>query len=203
MTLRHRLAAALLALAATACAPIGEFVWADAYQAAARPEGEYQIAAGDVLNVRVYGQENMSGRVKVRSDGRISLPFVNDQAVAGMTTAALAKALQGQYKAYVNSPVVSVSVEEQRPVQVSVVGEVAKPGIYRVEPGQGVLHALAQAGGLTAFASKDRIFVVRKAPTQADPNHQVRVRFKWQSLVHAEGSSASFQLGDGDVLVAE
>ena len=202
MTIRL-LAAVAVALATSACSSVGEFVWADAYQAAVHPEGEYLITAGDQLSVRVFGQENLSGRVRVRSDGRISLPFLNDQVVAGMTPAALGKILAGQYKAYVNAPMVTVSLEEQRPVQVSVVGEVARPGIYRIEPGQGVLHVVAQAGGLTAFASRDRIFVVRKAPTQADPQKQVRIRFKWQSLVHAEGSSANFQLGDGDVLVAE
>jgi polysaccharide export outer membrane protein len=202
--MKTRIVVALAAaLAGAACTSIGEFVWADSYQAAVRPEGEYLIAAGDVLNVRVYGQDNMSGRVKVRSDGRISLPFVNDQQVTGMTPAALGRLLQTQYKAYVNGPVVTVSVEEQRAIQVSVIGEVAKPGIYRIEPGQGVLHGVAQAGGLTQFASRDRIFVVRRAPTQVDPLHQVRIRFKWQSLVHAEGSATSFQLADGDVLVAE
>jgi polysaccharide export outer membrane protein len=206
MTTRLRTAALALSVATLGggCASVGDFVWVDQLKpGVVHPEGEYVIAPGDVLSVRVFGQENMSGRIKVRTDGHISLPFINDHVAAGLTPAMLSRFLETQYKNYVVNPVVTVSVEEQHPVQVSVLGEVARPGVYRLDPGQGVLHALAQAGGLTQFAGKDRIFVVRKVKDQSDAAQRLRIRFRWQALAHADGLSASFMLQDTDVLVVE
>ena len=72
-----------------------------------------------------------------------------------------------------------------------------RAGLYPVDAGAGVLHVLAQAGGLTEYAHKDRIFVLRSGVQPA------RVRFTLQALEHGEGLSARFQLRDGDVVVVE
>jgi len=196
-----------IALSATllvaACTPIGEYVWVDSLNLKGSANGEYLIEPGDVISVKVFGQENMSGRVRVRSDGRISLPFINDHVAAGLAPNTLARFLETQFKTYVVNPVVTVQLEEQHPVQVSVLGEVARPGVFRLEPGQGVLHAVALAGGLTQFAERDRIFVIRRAKDRGDPSAKLRIRFKWSALTRADGKAASFLLQDADVLVVE
>lgn len=194
--------AAILALAA-GCAAVGDYVWADAVSEPAQPaETEYVIAPGDVLGVRVFNQEGMSGRARVRADGRISLPFVNDVEAAGQTPAALARRLQARLKEFINNPVVTVSLEEAGPIQISVLGEVVHPGVFPVQSGANVLQGLAAAGGLGPFASLDRIFVLRKTPPGSKVP-LVRVRFTYQKLVRAEGRSVAFRLRDGDVVVVE
>lgn len=191
----------LVALCAlSGCTHVGPYVWVDEYKEELTSSSGYLIVPGDVLNVRVFNQEAMSGRVRVRNDGKVSLPFVNDVDAAGRTPLALAQFLQGQLKSYINNPVVTVSLEEVKPIPVSVLGEVARPGVYPLEPGSGVLHAVASAGGLNDFASRDRVFVIRNAEGKATAT---RIRFDYERLSKAEGKSAAFHLRTGDVVVVE
>jgi polysaccharide export outer membrane protein len=201
-SLEPLLLAAILAVA-PGCSSVGNYVWVDSIPETAAPsETEYVVAVGDVLSVRVFGQENLSGRARVRHDGKISLALLNDVEAAGQTPAALARRLQARLKDFVKDPVVTVSLEEPGSIQVSVLGDVARPGVVRVEPGSGVLHALATAGGLTQFAGRDRIFVLRKGSPGSTPP-LLRIRFSYEALSRAEGRSATFRLRDGDVLVVE
>ncbi len=154
----------------------------------------YVIGNGDQLSIKVFNQEGMSGKATVREDGMISLPFLNDVQAAGATPTELAARLQGRLKQFVVNPVVTVSVEVARPTEVSVVGEVKNPGSYQVEPRGGVLQALARAGGLTDFADRDKVFVIRQ---------QTRIRFTYRALTQADPSAVSFRLRAGDVVVVE
>jgi polysaccharide export outer membrane protein len=163
----------------------------------APPSSSYVIQPGDVLLIRVFNQPDMSARSKVRDDGKVSIPFLNDVVAAGFTPNALAVQLQTRLKEFINAPVVTISLEEARPFAVSVLGEVNKPGVYAVPVGAGVLQALAAAGGFTQYASRDRIFVVREQPDRA------RIRFQFDELTQAEGKAATFRLRSGDTVVVE
>jgi polysaccharide export outer membrane protein len=160
----------------------------------------YVISSGDVLQVRVFQQEAMSARVRVRADGKVSLPLVNDVTAAGKTPTSLAAELQARLKEFINTPVVTVSLEESRPLLVSVLGEVVRAGVVTLEAGSGVLQALAASGGLTDFAHRDGIFVLRKVPGESTPR---RFRFRWDALAEGQGPAARFVLLPGDVVVAE
>jgi polysaccharide export outer membrane protein len=191
------LAAALLA---TGCLhDTGRYVSVEDYTEP-NLEAEYVIKVGDMLNVRVFQQDNMSARTRVRNDGRISLPFLNDVVAAGFTPQVLASQLQTRLKDFLSNPVVTVSLEEVRQLSVPVLGEVARPGNYPLEQGAGVLQALASAGGFTAYARKD-VYVVRQS---GKPKEQpTRLRFDWDALFKAEGKGALFALRPGDVVLVE
>jgi polysaccharide export outer membrane protein len=170
----------------------------DQYTETAPPTGDqYVISIGDVLNVQVFEQERMSGQMRVRSDGRITVPLLNDVVAAGKTPTALATDLESQLKTLILSPKVTVSVIESTPLKISVLGEVAKPGPQDLRPGSGVAEAIANAGGLTNFAHKDRIFVLRSDATP------VRIHFTYDAITRAEAKTASFKLRAGDVVVIE
>ncbi len=173
-------------------------MWVDNYSTSGThyPK-EYVISAGDVLNVRVWDQEKMSARSRVRPDGKISLPLLNDVVASGLTPDALSRQIEDSLKQYLNNPVVTVSLEETKPFSISIVGEVAQPGAYVIEPGTGVIDALAKAGGLNNYAAQDSIYVVRRTPSL------VRIRFRYQPLLRAEGKAGSFRLMSGDVIVVE
>jgi len=159
--------------------------------------GEYTIGVGDLLSVQVFNQDNMSGRMRVRSDGRISLPLMNDIEASGKPPARLATELESALKAVVLNPKVTVIVEESSPLSISVLGEVRSPGLYQLKRGAGLTELLASAGGLTTFAHKDRIFVVRNTPKS------IRIRFTYDQLTKAFGPASSFVLRPGDVVVVE
>jgi polysaccharide export outer membrane protein len=192
---------ALMVLTMGGCKTTAPYVWADSLPAQSESEGkEYVIQAGDQLSVRVWGQDSMSARARVRPDGRISLPFLDDVEAAGSTPSVLGKRIQVRLKEYVVNPVVTVSLEDLRLMAVSVLGEVARPGLFQLEQGAGVLPALAAAGGMTPFADKDAIYVIRNRRPGGEP---VRIRFKFASLTGAVGRAATFSLQGGDVVVVE
>lgn len=199
MHLLHRcssfIACAALAIVPLAGCSSGHYVW---YSELPVHQGadEYVIAPGDLLSVRVFNQESMSTHARVRSDGKIAVPFLGDVEVRGKPPAHVAKELEERFKQYVVSPAVTITVEETLPTSVSVLGEVAKPGVYTIEASSGVLQALAVAGGFTDYASRGSIYVVRRAPAQ-------RIRFTYASLVEGEGAAAMFRLRAGDVLLVE
>ena len=135
----------------------------------------------------------------MRVDGKISLPFLNDVAAAGYTPVVLSKQLEGRLKDFINNPIVTISLEEVRPLSISVLGEVPRPGIYQLEAGGGVLQALAAAGGFTNFARQD-LFVVR---VNRDADKPQRIRFDYDVLARAEGKGPGFRLKAADVLIVE
>jgi polysaccharide biosynthesis/export protein len=160
-------------------------------------KGEYIITIGDMLAIQVFEQPNFSGKMRVRTDGRITLPLVNDVEAAGKTPARLAADIESGLKSVVLNPKVTVVVEESKPLTISVLGEVAKPGTQPLERDAGVAQAIAAAGGLTNFAHKDRIFVVRSVPKP------VRLHFTYQALTQKVGRASSFRLRPGDIIVVE
>jgi len=159
---------------------------------------ELVIHTGDIVNIRVFEQDAMSSRLKVRADGKIALPFLGDTEVRGKRPSDLASELEAKFKEYIRSPKVTVNIDEFQPVTVSVLGEVTHPGSYPLDPASaGVMQALAGAGGLTEYADKDRIFVVRKIPSFH------RIRFTLDALSGTEPRAVSFALQSGDVVVVE
>ena len=145
----------------------------------------------------MYGDEKSSGRARVRSDGRISLPLLNDVDAAGKTPLQLAAAVEASLKPLMRRPKVTVAVDESSPLSISVIGEVTKPGPQTLLHDAGVADALAAAGGLTRFAHKNRIYVVRTRP------EQVRIHFTYDELTRNAGMAAMFRLRAGDVVVVE
>jgi polysaccharide biosynthesis/export protein len=192
------LALAGLILSLGACAGAGQYVWINDLPASALGEGnEYTIRDGDVLEVRVYGQDQLTTHAKVRSDGRIAMLFVGDVEVRGKHPSALKAELEARLHDYVNGPVVSVNVVESQLITVSVLGEVARAGVFPVDPRVTLAQILALSGGLTDYATRDRIFVVRTVPSA------MRVRFKYDEISRGEARTAAFSLHQGDLVVVE
>jgi polysaccharide export outer membrane protein len=189
----------LLLVGAAACGrSAGNFVWIDNFPVP-RDTGVYTLGPGDKLSVQVFGDAKLSSAATVRDDGRISVPLLDDVVAEGKTPEQLARGLEAQLKAQklVIDPRVTVLLVEPRKLTVAVMGEVHSRGRYTLDPGAGVAEAIASAGGLTDFAHRDRIFVVRRTP------NVVRIRFTYDAIVSARGRAFTFRLQPGDVVVAE
>lgn len=188
-----------LALMTSACASAGQFVWVQDLpdQEFAAMRSDFVINPGDVINVRVYEQEPLTTRARVRADGRVALPLIGEVDVAGKHPVMFARELEGRFSEYITKARVTVNVEETPPGQITIVGEVGHPGVVTLVNRTGVLDALAAAGGPTEFADRDRIFVLRRGPVMR------RIRFTYESLTHNDARALAFSLQGGDVLVVE
>ncbi len=179
-----------------ACGGTGPYIWVDSLPASAAAGGDVLIADGDVLNVRVFNQDPLSTKERVRADGRISIPVIGEVVARGKRPAQLAAEIQDRLKDIVKVPSVIVTFEQGVELKISVVGEVRNAGVFTIEPGANVLQALAAAGGLTDYADGDKVFVVRKSLPQ-------RVRFRYTDLRSQDPKSIQFILQGGDVVVVE
>jgi polysaccharide export outer membrane protein len=188
----------LLVASAAACSGPGQYVWFSDLppDQSARPR-EFLIHVGDTLTMHVLGHEEMTIKQKVRSDGRIAVPLIGEVDAVDKRPSSLRSELEARLKDYIVSPSVVLAVDEVQPMTIVLLGEVGHPGAYTLEPYSGLAQALAAGGGLTEFARRDRIFVVRQRPRPA------RIRFTFEAVSHDEGRAAAFPLHNGDVVVVE
>jgi polysaccharide export outer membrane protein len=177
------------------CSSGGRYVWVNQLPPDQTADG-YVIGPGDLLSVRVYNQESLSTHARVRRDGKIAMPLVGEMDVRGKPPTVVSKELEVKLKELILSPTVTIAVEESPPTSVTVLGQVAHPGVYTVEPASGVLHALAAAGGFNDYASHTSIFLTRHSPAQ-------RIRFRFDDLTQGEGPAAMFRVRTGDDVVVE
>jgi polysaccharide export outer membrane protein len=159
------------------------------------PSG-YRIGTGDLLHIAVWKNEELSHDVTVRPDGMISLPLINDVLAAGRTPMQLREFLEQRLKKYMPDPEVAVLVREFNVPKVSVIGEVARPGRYELEGRLTVLELLALAGGLTEFASRSRITIVRN-----EPDGEIRLHFDYDKAVSNGKKQENYELRAGDILL--
>jgi polysaccharide export outer membrane protein len=122
---------------------------------------EYRIGREDLLDISVWRDGDLSRTVPVRPDGRISLPLLGEIEAAGLTASALANLIRDQLRPYLADPRVVVIVREVHAPRVFVIGEVARPGAFPLRGNLTVLQALSLAGGLSEFADKRNIHVLR------------------------------------------
>ena len=108
---------------------------------------EYIVGEADVLRVNVWKEPEVSQTVVVRTDGNISLPFINDVKVSGMTPLQIQNTVAEKLKGFLNNPQVTVTVTEIRSKRAFITGEVARPGTYSLNAETSVLQLIAQAGG--------------------------------------------------------
>lgn len=178
------------------CAHAGGYVWGDRFPD--RSSSDAIIRVGDLVRVAVSNQDQLSTSTRVRPDGRIPIPLINDVEVAGVTPSAAALRIQAALEGFVVAPEVRVGVEERAATRVAVLGQVVRPGMFELESSHGVLHALALAGGLTELADDERIYVLR-----SDRKGTVRIRFSMDMLRRGEGSGKRFSFEPGDVVMVD
>ena len=157
----------LLGLLVSSCATkdlrIQEFrVAAGTPDPAKPPEEFYVIGAGDGLSINVWKEPTLSGTVKVRPDGFVTLPLINEVQVVGLTTGQLRKTLEEKYKEFTTDPFVTIRVEGIASSEVFLLGQVGKPGAFPLSGNESILQLLTRAGGLSVFADRSNIRVVRR-----------------------------------------
>jgi polysaccharide biosynthesis/export protein VpsN len=135
--------------------------------AAAQELSTYKLGPGDVISIRVLGEEDLKReKVRLSDAGTVSFPVLGEIRVKGMTVGGLeefvTKGLKGRY---LLDPQVTVAIEEYRNFFVN--GEVDKPGGYPFAPGMTVRKAISIAGGFKERAAREKVLIIRDDdPTQ-------------------------------------
>ena len=129
----------------------------------------YQLGSGDMITIRVLGEDDLRReRVRLSDAGTISFPVLGEIRVKGLTVGALEEQITNGLKGrYLLNPRVTVSIEEYRNFFVN--GMVEKPGGYPFAPGMTVRKAISVAGGLKERASRDKMTIIRDDDPKQTP----------------------------------
>lgn len=159
---------------------------------------EYVIGPGDVIQVFVWRNPELTVTVPVRPDGKISTPLVEDMVAVGKTPSALARDMEAVLAEYVRSPTVNVIVTEpaSRFSQVRIVGQVERPQALPYREGMTVLDVILEAGGLTPFAAGNRARIVRENEGQ-----RTEIRVRLEDIVNRAKLETNVEVRPGDVIV--
>jgi protein involved in polysaccharide export with SLBB domain len=193
-----RLGAAALALAlAAGCKTTNRLV--PSVSAPEPPSQEAVLASatlgsGDVLEVRVYGESDLSGAFRVSPDGTIDYPFCGRVRAAGLSAGGLVDRLtECLRRGYLKSPQVTVFLKEYNSKKVFVFGEVQKPGTFPFEDRMSVIQAVTLAGGFTKTAAKNSVIV-----TRVIDNDERKIKVPVENI--GEGREKNFALQPGDIV---
>jgi protein involved in polysaccharide export with SLBB domain len=122
----------------------------------------YRLGSGDVISIRVFGEEDFTReKIRLNDAGTVSFPVLGEIPVNGQTVSAIEKMITDRLRGRILvNPRVTVWIEEYRPFFVN--GMVERPGAYPYQPGLNVRKAVSIAGGFKERASMNKIFVVRE-----------------------------------------
>lgn len=183
--------AAVLAMAGCASYP-------PAPTRAASPDYRYVIGPGDVVNIVVFRNPDLSMTVPVRPDGRIAAPLVDELPAQGKDPATLARDIEKALAKFIREPVVTVVVSSfvgPYSEQIRVVGEAAKPQVLPYKQNMTLLDVMIAVGGVTDFADGNGASILRTA--QGNKQYSVRIR----DLLKRGDVSANVEVAPGDVII--
>jgi polysaccharide export outer membrane protein len=162
----------------------------------ALPEG-YRIGPGDVLQVVVWKEPDASvPQVVVRPDGKISVPLIKEIQVAGLTPSELEQVLTAKLGKLINGADVTVIPRQIQSMKVYLVGAVKREGSLALNGPMTVLQAITEAGGVTDYAKRKKIYILRN-----DHGKQIRLPFDYEAVLRGEQIEQNIALKPDDTIV--
>jgi polysaccharide export outer membrane protein len=159
----------------------------------------YKIGPGDSLQVFVWQNQDLSGGVSVRPDGRITMPLIEDMTAAGKTPSELARDMETELSKYVRNPLVTIMVGGFAGTfdqQIRVVGAAQQPASIPYRANTTVLDVMISVGGLTEFASGNRAKLVR-----VENGQEKTYRLRLDDLIRDGDITANAAVLPGDVII--
>jgi polysaccharide export outer membrane protein len=155
----------------------------------------YRIGPDDSLQITVWKEPSLSGTFLVRPDGMISLVLLGDVRAAGVTPMHLASDITERLKKFLQDPLVAVTVQQANSQKVYILGEVQHVGPLEMSTDMSPLQAIAAAGGLTPYANKGKIYILR-----GPAGKQQKIPFNYKKALKGVPNSSP-QLMAGDTIV--
>lgn len=186
---------AMTALVASACAPSAPSTGYEHLNLTIRDHLKtVGLAAGDVFEVRVYGEPNLSGVHRMADDGTVDFPLVGRIEAVGKTPREIGDLLAARLQnGYLVSPSVSVYVKEYNSRKIFVLGQVKTPGTFSYASGMNVVEAVALAGGFSPTANVDYVVVTRDVA-----GRETRIPVPVGKI--SKGLAANLELQSGDII---
>jgi polysaccharide export outer membrane protein len=156
----------------------------------------YVIGADDLLSIVYWKDKDMSADAKVRPDGRIALPLINEVVVAGLTPEQLQAKLTEESKKYMEDANITVVVREINSRKAFITGEVNKPGPYPLTSPTTVLQLISLAGGLREYADSKKIVIMR-----SENGRQISLPFNYKEVAGGKKLQQNIELKPGDTVV--
>jgi polysaccharide export outer membrane protein len=158
----------------------------------------YRIGAGDVLEINVWKEPEASvSGVVVRPDGKITLPLLKEVEVNGLTPADVQKLLVSKLDPqFIHGADVTVVVKDIRSKKVYLIGAVKREGPIPLLSNMTVLQVLAEAGGLTDFAKRKKIYILRH-----ENGHQKKLPFNYDQVIKGEHMDQNILIRPDDTIV--
>ncbi|MFM1814738.1 MAG: hypothetical protein RLZ98_1433 [Pseudomonadota bacterium] len=161
--------AVIAALGSAGCALNNDLPWHEGSLRGPEAADVVKLRVGDKIDIRVYGESELTGVYEVGADGRVSLPLVGNMPAAGSSLATFRRRVVGKLSSgYMTTPSVAMSIATYRPFYVH--GEVRNGGEYAFKPGLRLLDAIAAAGGFS-YRAEEGYVILRRASI----GHAVRV----------------------------
>lgn len=185
---------------------LGQFFWLAPSVAAEQTPGaqaagvtaDYRIGPGDMIQVFVWRNPDLTVTVPVKPDGRITTPLVENMVAAGKTTGQLARDIEGVLAQYVRTPQVNIIVTVPQSMfnQIKVVGQLRTPQAVNYRDGITALDVVIAAGGLTDFAAGNRAKIVRE---QNGKHTEIKIKIK--DMVERGDLRTNVPMLPGDILI--
>jgi len=156
----------------------------------------YKIQPGDILEISVWKEESLLRTVLVRPDGGLSFPLVGDVQAADKSVAELQSLITEKLTKYIPDPVVTVSTQQLNGNKIYVIGKVTRPGEFIANRYMDIVQALSVAGGMTPYASANKIKVLRRENGQL-----TAIPFRYGDIEKGEDLEQNIILQSGDVVL--
>lgn len=158
--------------------------------------GNYVIGTDDLLGIVYWRDKEMSTDARVRPDGRISIPLINELQAAGLTPEQLQQKIVEESKKYIEDASVTIVVREIHSLRVFITGEVNKPGPYPITSATTVMQLISLAGGLREYANAKNIMIMRK-----EGDKQTSLKFNYKEVAAGKNLKQNVELRAGDTVV--
>ena len=162
-----------------------------------RVSNDYLLQPGDLLEVKVYMEENMDRTLRISAKGTITFPLVGNIRVGGMSVAAAENALSKELKRYIKNPQISMLIKEYGNQTVYILGQVQNPSAVEIPPEKPltVLEAITSVGGFTDIAAPSKVKVLRM-----DNGNQKAIDVDITQITKYGNKSLDINLMPGDVV---
>ncbi len=157
---------------------------------------EYRIGPEDILHISVWEEDSLDRKVLVRPDGGISFPLAGEVQVSGRTPLEVQDEIRARLKRVLTNPQVNVAVDKISGYTVFVMGEVKKPGEFKMGRYVDIVQAITLAGGFTPYANSRDIKVLRR-----QDGRQVEYGFDFRSVSRGRNLQQNIILQSGDVVL--
>jgi len=156
----------------------------------------YKLGRGDIIEVLVWKEPELTRQMAIRIDGKVSLPLIGDVTAAGKTCMEMGNDLTEKFGKIIDGPTVSVMLIQSKSWKYYMIGQINQPGEFFMEAPLTILQALARSGGFSEWAKKSKITVIRRI----DGEEKI-LSFDYDTLLQGDFSQNMQIMPDDTIIV--